>query len=291
MASVAFVFAGQGAQAVGMGRALCEKHAKARELFECASRVLDFDLAKACFEGPQDVLNRTDVCQPALLVHGIAALEALAPKPDVSATAGLSLGEYTACVFAGALDFETAVRLVKLRGQWMQEACDAVPGGMAAILALDREKAAQACREAGGVVVVANLNAPGQVVISGEKEALARAIERCKALGARRATPLPVAGAYHSPLMKPAQDRMQAELAKAKFARPRVPVVCNVTARPTADPEELRRNLSVQITSPVLWEDSIRAIRAPKYYEFGPGKVLAGLIRKIDEKAEVESIE
>ncbi len=289
--TTAFVFAGQGAQTVGMGKALCEKHPKARELFDRASKVLGFDLVKACWEGPQEHLSRTDICQPALLVHGIAAIEALDSHPLVAAAAGLSLGEYSACVYAGALEFEEAVRLVKLRGQWMQEACEAVPSGMASILMLDREKCAQACREADGVVVVANINAPGQIVISGEKGALDRAIEKAKALGAKRAIPLKVAGAYHSPLMKPAQDKMQAELAKAKFSKPRVPVVCNVTARPTTDPDELRRNLSVQITSSVLWEDSVRAIAATKYYEFGPGKVLAGLIKKIDDKAEVESIE
>ncbi len=287
----AFVFAGQGAQTVGMGRALCGRSAAARALFDRASAALGFDLVEACFEGPQEQLNRTDVCQPALLVHAFAAYEAHAPRPDAAAVAGLSLGEYTACVAAGALEFEEAVRLVKLRGQWMQEACDAAPSGMASVLGLDREKCAQACHEAGGVVVVANLNAPGQVVISGEKAALERAVERAKALGAKRAIPLKVAGAYHSPLMKPAQERMRAELAKAKFSAPRIPVVCNVDAKATTDPGRLRENLSVQITSSVLWEDSIRAIGASKYVEFGPGKVLAGLIRKIDEKAEVESIE
>ncbi|MBI2932107.1 MAG: ACP S-malonyltransferase [Planctomycetes bacterium] len=291
MVTTAFVFAGQGAQTVGMGKALFEKHPRARELFGRAGEALGFDLAKACFEGPQETLNRTDICQPALLVHGIAALETCEAKPAAEAAAGLSLGEYTACVFAGALEFETAVRLVKRRGQWMQEACEAVPSGMASILGLRREGVAQACREAGGIVGIANINAPGQIVISGENGALARAVENCKALGAKRAIPLKVAGAYHSLLMKPAQDKMQAELAQATFRAPRVPIVCNVDAKPTMDPERLRRNLSVQITSSVLWEDSIRVIGAQKYYEFGPGRVLAGLIRKIDEKAEVESIE
>lgn len=292
VARTAFVFAGQGAQTVGMGKALCEAHPKARGWFDRANQVLGFDLAKACFEGPADHLNRTEICQPALLVHGIAALEALPePRPEAHVAAGLSLGEYTACVYTGALDFETAARLVTLRGRWMQEACDATPSGMVSVLALDREKVREACAKAGGVVTIANVNAPGQIVISGENEALGRAVELCKSLGAKRCLPLKVAGAYHSPLMKPAQDRMQKELAAATFRTPRIPVVSNVTGKPTTDPDAIRHNLSVQITGSVLWEDCVRHMAAERYYEFGPGKVLAGLIRKIDEKALVESLE
>jgi [acyl-carrier-protein] S-malonyltransferase len=275
-----------------MGKDLAAAFPKAKELFARASAILGFDLARVCFEGPAEELNRTDRCQPALLVHGIACLEVAGQKglPAGEAAAGLSLGEYTAHVYAGSLSFEDGVRLLQKRGTFMQEACDRTPSGMVSILGLDREKCAQACQGQGDVGV-ANLNAPGQIVLSGENAALERAVAKAKELGAKRAIPLKVAGAYHSVVMKSAQEQMQKELAAVTISRPRIPVYANVSARPLTDPEEIRRALATQICSPVLWEDSIRAIGAPKYVELGPGKVLAGLLRKIDEKAEVVSIE
>jgi [acyl-carrier-protein] S-malonyltransferase len=290
--TVAYLFAGQGSQAVGMGKDLVASFPMAKELFDRASSILEFDLAKVCFEGPAEELNRTDRSQPALLVHGIACLEVAAREglPPGEAAAGLSLGEYTAHVYAGSLTFEDGVRLLQKRGRYMQEACDKTPSGMVSILGLDREKCALACRGAGDVGV-ANLNAPGQIVLSGENGALEKAVAKAKELGAKRAIPLKVAGAYHSVVMKPAQEKMQKELAAVKILRPRIPVFANVSAKPLVEPEEIRTALATQICSSVLWEDSIRAIGASKYFEFGPGKVLAGLVRKIDEKAEVTSIE
>lgn len=290
--NVAYLFAGQGAQKVGMGKDLVEAFPQARDLFERASAILGFDLARVCFEGPAEELNRTDRCQPALLVHGIACLEVAKAKgfPEAEAAAGLSLGEYTAHVYAGSLTFEDGVRLLQNRGRFMQEACDAVPSGMVSILGLDREKVAEAV-DGQGDVGVANLNAPGQIVISGENGALERAVAKCKELGAKRAIPLKVAGAYHSVVMKPAQEKMRAALAEVRIGRPRVPVYANVSARALVEPEEIRAALASQICASVLWEDSVRAMGAATYYEFGPGGVLAGLVRKIDEKAQTTSIE
>jgi len=294
MAKVAVVFAGQGAQAVGMGKALCDRHAPARALFDRASKVLGFDLAKVCFEGPADQLNRTDVCQPALLVHAFAAADAHSFEGhEIVAAAGLSLGEYTANLFAGSLTFEDAVGLVKKRGAWMQEACDATPSGMVSVLGLDLAKVRSAIAGFDGVGV-ANVNSPGQIVISGANEPLAKAAEACKSAGAKRCIPLKVAGAYHSTVMAPAQEKMRAELAGTKFAAPKVPVVVNVTGQAVTDPEGLRSSLATQICGSVLWEDSVRAMAsrgATKFLEFGPGKVLAGLVKKTLETAETESFE
>jgi [acyl-carrier-protein] S-malonyltransferase len=290
--AVAYVFAGQGSQSVGMGRDLAERYPRARELYARASSILGFDLAKVCFEGPAGELDRTDRCQPALLVHGIACLETAAERglPPADAAAGLSLGEYTAHVHAGSLTFEDGVRLLERRGRYMQEACERTPSGMVSVLGLDRGTVEEALKGQGDVGI-ANLNCPGQIVISGENAALERAAARCKELGARRTLPLKVAGAYHSAVMRPAQEKMQAELASVAISRPRIPVYANVHARPLTDPEEIRAALATQICSPVLWEDCVRAMGAAKVFEFGPGRVLAGLVRKIDEKAEVVSIE
>ena len=292
MVTTAYLFAGQGAQAVGMGKDLVAAFPKTRELYDRATAILGFDLAKVCFEGPAEELNRTDRCQPALLVHGLACLEVAKAKglPEGEAAAGLSLGEYTAHVYAGSLTFEDGVRLLQKRGRAMQEACDRTPSGMVSILGLERARVAEAVQGQGDVGI-ANLNGPGQIVISGENAALEKAVAKCKELGAKRAIPLKVAGAYHSVVMKPAQEQMQAELAAVTIARPRIPVYANVNAKPLTDPEEIRRALATQICSSVLWEDTIRAIAAPKYVELGPGRILAGLVRKIDDKAEVVSIE
>src|SRR5688572_32354044 len=294
MTKIAVVFAGQGAQSVGMGKALCERHAPARALFDQASKVLGFDLAQVCFEGPAERLNRTDVCQPALLVHAYAAAKAHGFEGhEIVAAAGLSLGEYTANLFAGALDFETAVDLVRKRGAWMQEACDATPSGMVSVMGLDLAKVREAIAGIDGVGV-ANVNSPGQTVISGANEPLAKASEACKAAGAKRCIPLKVAGAYHSQVMAPAQVKMRAELAKATFEAPNMPVVVNVTGKAVREPETLRSSLAEQICGSVLWEDCVRTMSAlggTKFIEFGPGKVLAGLVKKTVETAETESFE
>lgn len=294
MAKVAVVFAGQGAQSVGMGKALCERHAPARALFGRASKVLGFDLAQVCFEGPPERLNRTDVCQPALLVHAYAAAQAHSFEGhEIVATAGLSLGEYTANLFAGALDFETAVDLVRKRGAWMQEACDATPSGMVSVMGLDLAKVKAAIAGIDGVGV-ANVNSPGQIVISGANAPLAAAAEACKSAGAKRCIPLKVAGAYHSRVMAPAQEKMRGELDKARFAAPRIPIVVNVTGEPVRDPALLRSSLAEQICGSVLWENCVRemsSMGATRFLEFGPGKVLAGLVKKTVETAETESIE
>jgi [acyl-carrier-protein] S-malonyltransferase len=290
--NVAYLFAGQGAQSVGMGKDLAEAFPKVRDLYARASAILGIDLARISFEGPAEELNRTDRCQPALLVHGIACLEVARAKglPEADAAAGLSLGEYTAHVYAGSISFEDGVKLLERRGRFMQEACDKTPSGMVSVLGLDRAKVEEAVKGQGDVGL-ANLNCPGQIVISGENSALERAAARCKELGAKRMIPLKVAGAYHSVVMRPAQEKMQAELAQVSIAKPRIPVFANVHARPLTDPQEIRAALTTQICSPVLWEDSVRGMGAPKYVELGPGRVLAGLVRKIDDKAEVLSIE
>ena len=298
MANIAVVFAGQGAQAVGMGRTLCEKHPAARALFDRASKVLGFDLAKACFEGPAEHLNRTDVCQPALLVHSYAAAEAHKASGGfeghaILAAAGLSLGEYTADLFAGAVDFEEAVRLVQKRGAWMQEACDATPSGMVTILGMDRASIEKALAPIPGVRI-ANVNSPGQIVISGANEPLARGADACKAAGAKRCIPLKVAGAYHSEVMRPAQERMARLLADTPFRDPSIPVVVNVTGGAVRAGAGLREALSTQVVSSVLWEDCVRTMASmgvTRFVEFGPGKVLAGLVRKTIENAETESVE
>ena len=294
MSRIAVLFAGQGSQIVGMGRALCERHAPARALFDRASKVLGFDLAAVCFDGPAERLNRTDVCQPALLVHAYAAAQAHSfDGHEIVAAAGLSLGEYTANLFAGALDFETAVDLVRKRGAWMQEACDATPSGMVAVLGFDLEKTRAAIAGIDGVGV-ANVNGPGEIVISGANGPLGKASEACKAAGAKRCIPLKVAGAYHSQVMAPAQEKMREELAKAAFGAPKMPVVVNVTGRAVSDPAGLKSSLAEQICGSVLWDPCVRTLAslgATRFIEFGPGKKLAGMVRKIVETAETESFE
>jgi [acyl-carrier-protein] S-malonyltransferase len=291
MVNNAYIFSGQGAQAVGMGKILFENDSPGKEIFLQANEILGFDLTKVCLEGPQEELNRTDICQPALLVHGLAMLrhyEAEHGSKNPEVTAGLSLGEYTAHVYAGSLSLEDGVRLVQKRGQYMQEACDATPSGMASIIGM-KEDQVTPCLE--GDVGVANLNAPGQIVISGEKEALKAASAKCKEAGARKVIPLRVAGAYHSVVMTPAAEKMKAELAEVAISSPRIPVYANYTATPLTDPEEIRSALGNQVCGTVRWEASVRAMGAKNYFEFGPGKILAGMIRRIDPDAIVESIE
>ena len=294
----ALLFAGQGAQAVGMGKDLAAKYPAVAELFAHANAVLGADLSRVCFEGPEAELTKTDNAQPGIFLTSMACFEALRAELasrgrhlDFGATAGLSLGEFTALVAAGAMSLEDGLRVLRVRGKAMQEACDATAGGMAAIMNLDEAACAEACREAGAEI--ANLNCPGQIVISGEKTAITAACEKAKARGARRALPLNVAGAYHSRLMASAQPKLDAALAQASLNAPRQIVVSNVTASPHGTPEEIRRLLVAQVTSSVRWEASMRWLVSQGYQRFielGPGTVLAGFFKRIEPTAQVISV-
>jgi len=298
MGKTALLFAGQGAQFVGMGRDLAEAFPAAREVFETADRVLDLPISKLCFDGPVDKLNSTENAQPAVLAVGLACLRALEERsclPDAVATAGLSLGEYGAHVAAGSFAAEEALALVRRRGELMQAASEANPGGMACVLGMAREDVEAACRDAAdaGVVAVANLNSPGQVVISGEHDAVARAGEIAKTAGAKRVIPLKVSGAFHTPLMQTAADGLAEALAKVDIRPARIPVVANATAAEVRGPDEIKRTLLDQLTGPVLFEDSIRRLAADgvtRFVELGPGKVLAGLVKRIAREAETVSL-
>lgn len=293
---------GQGAQSPGMGRDVAERFPEARAVFDRADAALGFSLSRTIFEGGAEDVERTDVCQPAILTVTAAIWTTLVARGICDPAAlthatGLSLGEYTAHFVAGSLAFEDAVRLVRARGRYMQEAADATPSGMAAVIGLDLEKIEEVCagvRDAGGVVVVANLNAPGQVVVSGERGALARCSEALTAAGARRVVPLKVAGAFHSPVMQPAAERLAHDLERTEFRDPRVPVVSNVTAAPVRDAAAARATLARQVVAPVLFERSLRAILAEggrSFVEPGPGKTLAGFLRKVDRDAAVANYE
>lgn len=290
----ALLFAGQGSQAVGMGRDLCEKYEVCRRLFARANEVLGRDIQKICFEGPEDVLTKTDNAQPAIFLTSLACLEALKSRiPDLGfdATAGLSLGEFTALAAAGAVSFEDGLRMVQMRGRFMQEACDATNGGMASILNMDDAALADVCREAN--VDIANINCPGQIVISGDKENIARAVELAKARGAKRAIPLVVAGAYHSRLMESAKVKVADALANLPMRQPTVPVVSNVTARPAGSISETKDLLVRQVTSSVRWSESMQWLAAQgftRFIELGPGNVLSGLMKRIHKDVEMLSV-
>jgi [acyl-carrier-protein] S-malonyltransferase len=300
MSRIAFLFPGQGAQTVGMGRALDQELPAARALFDQAGEILGFDLRAACIEGPADVLEATDVSQPAIFVASLAALEDLKVKqPEVVAAcagaAGLSLGEYTALVFAGALDFETGLRIVRRRGGAMQAAAVATPSGMTGVLGLDEPAIDELCRQVAphGRLWKANLLGPGNIVVSGERGALERLEPIASALGASRVIPLAVAGAFHSNLMKPADAELAAVLAAAPLRSPRIPVYSNVDATPHSEPDDLRRTLVAQVINGVRWEDSMRRMLADgfdTFYEIGPGRVLTGLLKRIDRKVPCTSI-
>jgi [acyl-carrier-protein] S-malonyltransferase len=298
MAATAILFTGQGAQFVGMGRDLAEAFPAARAVFETADRVLGRSVSGLCFDGPEEELNGTENAQPAVLAVGLACLRALEERsslPETVATAGLSLGEYGAHVAAGSIDMEDALRLVGRRGELMQAASEARPGGMACVLGLERDAVAAACSEASsaGLVSVANLNSPGQVVISGEHDAVARAGEISKEAGAKRVIPLKVSGAFHTPLMQAAADGLAEALAKVEIRAARVPVIANATADEVREPEDTRRTLLDQLTGTVLFEDSIRKLVADgvtRFVELGPGRVLAGLIKRIARGTEVVSL-
>jgi [acyl-carrier-protein] S-malonyltransferase len=288
--SRAALFPGQGAQFPGMGRELAARFPEARALFEKADEVLGFPLGKTLFEGSEDEVGRTDVCQPGIFLVSAATMTALARRRGLgrdgfACAAGLSLGEYTALWFAGALTLEDGLRLTRARGRAMQDASDAVPSGMAAVLGLDRDQCEEACRRAAGLgpVVVANLNSPGQVVLSGARAALEKAGEECRALGARRVLPLKVAGAFHSPVMEPAAAILREELGRTPLRDAAIPVYANCTAAPVRTAAEIRDALGRQVTSPVLFQRTLEAMAAAGVdaaVEPAPGKVLAGFAKK-----------
>jgi [acyl-carrier-protein] S-malonyltransferase len=300
VSKIAFLFPGQGAQKVGMGRELASSLPAAHELYDRASAVLGYDLAQICFEGPAEKLDSTIHSQPAIFVTSLAALEQFRTQsPDVvascSAAAGLSLGEYTALVFAGVMDFETALNVVQKRGQAMQDASDATASGMVSVLGPDRVGVETLCEQAreGEVLQVANLLCPGNTVVSGTKAACQRLVQKAEAAGARTIA-LSVAGAFHTSIMHPADERLAAALSGARLSRPRIPVVSNVDAKPHDDSEEIRRLLVEQVIRPVQWEDCVRYLigqGCDQFYEIGPGRVLKGLMRRIDKGVKCENVE
>ncbi|MBU3933291.1 MAG: ACP S-malonyltransferase [Candidatus Omnitrophica bacterium] len=295
MLNVAYIFPGQGAQYVGMGEEVQRRYPPAKEVFERANNVLGFDLAGLIFKGPFEELSRTLNCQVAVFTVSVACLRAFqAQKPGINVryTAGLSLGEYTALVAAEALDFEEALRLVRQRAQYMEEAAQQNPGGMISLIGLPLDTVKKICEEA--KVEIANLNCPGQVVISGSLAALEKAKDLARACGARRVIPLKVSGAFHSSLMTKAAQKLAKVLEGVKIRPPRIPVISNVTAAEENSPEEIKGNLARQVASGTRWEDSINFISScgiRNFIEIGPGKVLRGLLRKIDPQLKVYNIE
>jgi [acyl-carrier-protein] S-malonyltransferase len=294
MSKTALLFAGQGAQAIGMGRDLAAQFPSAKAWFDRANKTLGYDVAKICFEGPETELTKTEHAQPGIFLVGWIAFELLrerVPGLTLDATAGLSLGEFTALTAAGAMSFEEGLRLVRQRGQFMQEACEATRGGMAAVIGLDEAKTREACHEAG--VQLANLNCPGQIVISGPADKMAAACELAKAKGAKKAMPLTVAGAYHSALMASAQPKLAFALKGVSLKSPSVPVISNVTASPHGSPHEIHQRLVEQVTSSVRWEDSMRYLLAQgftRFIELGPGKALSGFMKRIDPNAQMLNV-
>ena len=294
--SKAFVFPGQGSQFPGMCKDLYDAHAEAREMCQAADRLLGFSLTDVMFNGTAEDLKQTKVTQPAVFLHSVVAQRLMTiEKPDM--VAGHSLGEFSALVACGALRFEDALLLVSARAQAMQAACEATPGTMAAVLGLPDEKVEDICNQismqptnANSVVVAANFNCPGQVVISGDVDAIDAACVVFKEEGARRALRLPVGGAFHSPLMAPAAEDLAEAIKKTEFHKPFCPIYQNVTAKPAVDPEIIRENLLKQLTAPVRWTQSVQnmiADGATEFFEFGPGDVLKGLIRKINPEVQV----
>lgn len=301
MSKIAFLFPGQGAQTVGMAKALCDELPAAKQLFDQAAEVLGYDLADVCFNGPAEKLNSTDISQPALYVSSMAALEKLkVDSPDVyencQGAAGLSLGEYTAMAFAGAMSFEEGLRLVQRRGQAMQEAADETPSSMVSVLGLDREQVQKVCDDArvdGEVLQVANLLCKGNIAVSGNQASCDRVAEVAEAAGAMKSVPLAVAGAFHTPIMESAVAKLDEALSKVEIQSTRVPVYSNVDALPHTDGADFKQLLVNQVCGPVLWQDSIEKMLADgfdEFYEVGVGRVLRSLMKRINRKTKCHGV-
>lgn len=286
-----FVFPGQGSQFPGMGKELYDNSEVAKELFEKANEILGFRITDIMFEGTAEQLRQTNVTQPAVFLHSVVLAKVLGITPD--AVAGHSLGEFSALVASGALTFEDGLTLVAKRAAAMQSACQAEEGSMAAVLALDDDTIERVCEQCDGVVVAANYNCPGQVVISGAAEVVKVACKEMKAAGAKRALPLPVGGAFHSPLMESARVELEKAISEAEFSTPLCPIYQNVDAKPYTDPEQIKKNLIAQLTAPVRWRQSVEQMiedGATSFTEVGCGTVLQGLISKINSNVEVNSV-
>ncbi|HCS54049.1 ACP S-malonyltransferase [Rubinisphaera sp.] len=298
MPKTAFLFPGQGAQQIGMGVKVAEKYPAARQLFDQAADILGFDLLKLCAQGPEERIHATEISQPALYVSSLASLEVVKDQSSealgqVEVAAGLSLGEYTALAFAGAMSFEDGLRVVRVRGQAMQAAADATPSGMVSLLLLDEEKVQQVCEKASdaGLIQIANYLCPGNIVVSGDQAACEKVVGIAEEAGGR-AIPLKVAGAFHTPIMQSATEKLANVLESVQIQAPRIPVVSNVDAKTHSDAAEIREILVKQVVHPVLWEKSMNALLemgVEQFYEIGPGKVLKGLMKRIARKASVEN--
>lgn len=291
----ALIFPGQASQFVGMGQDIFDANPSIQEMYSEAKEILGFDIADVTFNGPLEALTETRVTQPALFITSSAFFSLLPDNYDFSMVAGHSLGEYSALFAAGVLNFRDALSIVKVRAEGMQAAGESQKGAMAAILNMDRDDIEKICQQASarGVVQAANFNSPGQIVISGEEAAVNHAMEIAKELGARKVVALNVSGAFHSPLMAPATEALKEAIEAATFNKATVPVIANVDAEPTQDPDTIKNNLIMQLESPVLWEDSIQTMLksgATQFVEVGPGRVLQGLVRRIERSAEVAGI-
>jgi [acyl-carrier-protein] S-malonyltransferase len=295
MSNVVVLFSGQGAQKVGMGKDLADAYPAVQEMFSKADDALGYSLSDIMFNGPDEELTKTSRCQPALFLHGLACLEVLkakVPTLDVLATAGLSLGEFTAHTLAGTFDFETGLKIVEQRGQFMEEACDATNGAMAAMIGGDEDSVAELAADCD--VDVANFNTIGQIVLSGDEAGIDKAVAEAKGRGVRMGKKLNVAGAYHSRLMQSAQDKLAVVLAEAELSEPAIPVICNFEARAVSDQGEIKAMLEQQVTGSVRWTASMQKLIADghtTFLELGPGKVLAGLMGRIDKSVTVHSVE